>query len=319
MADEEKQKKPRGNPNFQKRNTTTQNTEPKMADDKKEESKPTTTTDTKAEAKVEPKKDDAPAETSASTDLPADLFSDKIPGEEVLPLDGQVKEMSYAALPTDGGTPVAAGATTFEEAKPGDPSATAPTTAPVAPPPTPEEMKSQAEQTADLMLKGYDKIHVLGRYLGKVADNDLAQMHAKGKINLDQQLPIGKKRVRIGDFFDEYNQSIDENIVVSEEFKTNIKPPLVRVCLKHGWLLNDEMYILTLLADDVVTKTSMLIGLKKSANLILDACQQMMKATNERNAESKAKVKEAPPADQHPPMPEEAADWHEPEGGGPEA
>jgi hypothetical protein len=156
------------------------------------------------------------------------------------------------------------------------------------------------------MLKGYDKLHMLGRWAGKVDEGELNQLHAKGKINLEQVLPIGKKSITVGAFFSEYNAGIDENIVVSEEFKTNIRPPLERICIKRGWLLGDEAYVLSLLGEDVATKVSMLVGLKKSANLVLGACQQMMIQQNAKGGGKK------PPQSGGNPHPEEPVDWHEP-------
>ena len=254
MNEEIKLKRPRGNPQFQinKKNKQTEQTMPE------EETK-------------KPEAQEAPPPPPSDT-LPADLFSDKMPDEDNIALDGEVKEKPYAALPVDasmsGSTPT------------GDPKDATQPTAPVTPAPTvsPEEIQSQAKQTVDLMLKGYDKLHALGRWVGKIDNNDLAALSANGKINLEQNLPLGKKSISIGGFFAEYNQGIDENIVVTEEFRTNIRPPLTRICIKNNWLLNDEMYVISLLTEDVVTKASMLMGLKKSANMVLEACLAMQKA-----------------------------------------
>lgn len=314
MAVEQQIKRPRGNPNFQKKKQETNNTAP-MADKKEGEG---------AEKKEQTT---PPAETPASTDLPADLFDDKIPSAEVLPLDGPVKEKAYAALPTDQPAgPSASGASpaTPSEgggAPPADPGATAPTASfdstpsapaqPVAPPLTLQEINDQASQTADLMIRGYDKLHMLGRYLGKIDEQELGRLHSKGKINLEQTFPVGKKTITAAGFFSDYNAGIEENIVVSTEFKEKIRPPLIRICVKRNWLLNDEAYVLTMLAEDMTTKVSMLIGLKKSANLVLEACHEIMKKQNTKAPE--AKVSEHPEA-KGPGAPsdfEQPVDWRE--------
>ena len=219
--------------------------------------------------------------------IPVDIFSDKIPNKEVLPLDGQVKTKDYAALPND-----------QPGAEPGGsiPPATTPgsaATSPAATPANPEEIKNQAEQTVDLMLRGYEKLHALGRYLGKVDQNELASMHASGKMDLEQELPIGNKKVSVGNFFNEYNTELDTNISVSEDFVKNIKPPLTRICIKRNWLLSDELYVGSILAEDLTTKVSLLIGLKKSANLILAACVSIQTKKAEKEASSNTSEKPA--------------------------
>lgn len=265
----------------------------------------------KTDGATPPAADPKPADT-----LPSDLFSDKIPDSEVLPLDGPVKVKDYAALPSDATEPKPSpngsepAATTFQEAKPGD--STAPAPAVVTPPPTPEEIQSQAAQTADLLIKGYDKLHMLGRWAGRVDESELSQMHAKGKINLDQILPLGRKSITVQDFFAEYNAGINENIVVSQEFKDNIRPPLIRECVRRGWLMNDMTYILVLLGEDVVAKTSMLVGLKKSANLVLDACKTMVATQKEMGKTKKADRTPEPSDNIEPPPAEENVDWREP-------
>ncbi len=294
MADETPIKKPRGNPNFIKRkqdNNTTNN----MADEEKNE---------KPEVKTQPEEGATPPPPTDT--LPADLFSDKIPTAEVLPLDGQVKEKAYAALPSDATTTSETPSTPGSPPSPTDSMASSTPAATVAPPKTLEEINSQAAQTVDLMLKGYEKAHQLGRYLGKVDESNLAQMHAKGEIDLQKELPLGKKTVTVGQFFDEYNQGVDQNIVVDQDFKDKIRPPLTRICIKNNWLLNDEMYVLTMLAEDVTTKVSLLIGMKKACNLVLDACQQMMKSQKEHGN------KKAPPRMDQQPQ-DETVDWHEPD------
>ena len=298
MLETEQIKRPRGNPAFQKKKQDN-NTNNTMPDDKKE-------VDEKGE---EVKKETPPAETTppAPDTLPSDLFSDKIPGEESIPMDGQTKEKPYAALPVDASESTASSNGT---ATPPSGDTIAPAPAVVTPPPTPEEIQSQATQSADLMIRGYEKLHMLGRWVGKVDQNDLTQMHAKGKINLEQVLPLGKKSITVQDFFSEYNQGIDENIVVSQEFKDNIRPPLIRECIRRGWLMIDLTYILVMTGEDLTTKMSMLVGLKRSANLVLNACQEMMK-----NQRTQSEPKRTPPIQknqeqEHPPT-EEIVDWHE--------
>ena len=74
--------------------------------------------------------------------------------------------------------------------------------------------------------------------------------------------------------------------------------------------MSDELFLGVLVAEDLSTKVSMLVGLKRSANLVLDACKSMMAAQHE-----KKEKKEAQPIvnNEHPQPTEEHADWREAE------
>lgn len=279
-------KKPRGNPQFQL------NKKPKpMAEE---------------EVKKETTQAEQPASPPPSDTLPSDLFSNKMPGEEVLPLDGEVKSKTYAALPGDGGTPPPTGGEQKSFESGAVPTATAAT--PAVAPPTPAEVQSQAEQTVSLIIKGYEKLHSLGRWIGKIDPSELTALHAQGKINLEQNLPLGKKSITVGGFFQEYNAGIDENIVVSEEFKTVIRPPLQRLVVKYNILLDDLMFVGVTVTEDLVTKTSMLLGLKKSCNMVLEAVIAMQKAAT---SPPPREEKKREPVNMDPPATEDA-EWREP-------
>lgn len=307
MADSDAPKKPRGNPNFQKKKQETQQTTPKMAEN--EEEKPDTTK--KTEAAEETPKAEAPTEVKPTDTLPADLFSDKIPGQEVLPLDGEVKVKDYAALPDSTGAtppPNADGSTPASTVPPAE----ATGAAPVAPL-TPAEQESQAKQTITLMFKGYEKLHALGRWVGKVDTTELSALHSNGDINLNQELPLGKRSTTVGGFFEDYNKGIDENIVVTQELKDEITPALQRVVIKNKLFLSDELFIAMVVSEDLLTKTSMLLGLRKSANMVLSAVKKMEKAHKEAAApktkRQEATVEEAQIVD----PPEGDSGWREPD------
>lgn len=236
-----------------------------------------------AEVKEKPSTDTVPEKK----ELPLDIFSDAMPTSEDLPLDGAVVEKEYAVASEEVRPPTGGGTTT--PPPPPITNADGTTQAPVAPPVagvtaeparTPEQIQSEAAQLVDMLLKGYEKLHGLGRWAGKVDETELVQEHMSGKIDLNTELPLGRKSITVKEFFHEYNASIDENIVVDDEFKEKIKPPLIRIAIKRGWALGDEMYVGMLLGEDLATKASMLIGLKKSANLVLKACHDLMKKKN---------------------------------------
>lgn len=343
-------KKKRGNPNFQKGannpyykaegQSMGENVEVKEA-----EKKP-------VEGKVEPVKTEPTKGAVKSDDIigggqkeiPNDVFSDIIPSQDVLPLDDEVKTKSYGTIVENTATASSNGSS-IPPPPPvgGDSSATMgadqplgqPTMAPPVQVLTPDEQRTQAEQTVQALLKIYDKAHGLGRWAAKVDNDKLLQLHTAGKIDLDMELPIGEKRVKVREFFAQYNAGIDEVIVVTDEFRQDITPPLVRIALKRGWLLSDEIYVGMLVAEDLATKVSMMVGLKKSANLVLEAVAEMKKnlanyGTTQAPMKKDKEVRQAEKAEreesettqttteqfvQEHPTPNENDSWREPEAG----
>lgn len=316
-------KKPRGNPNFQKNRRNPYYDDKASADGKKDDTQTDTTTTTDNTKKMA---DEATTDTTDSTstvesqntgntggesrDVPIDIFSDAMPGTEELPLDGEVKTNAYGNNVGEGngnqggggnngggtGTASTASETTGNTGNPGQSNQPG-VQQPVK---SAEEIKTEAEQLVKLLMKGYEKLHGLGRWAGKQDPAELTDLHLAGKINLHQELPLGRKTITVQQFFAEYNEGIDENIVVTDEFKESITPPLVRIAIKRGWTLGDELYVAMLVSEDLATKASMLIGLKKSASLVLEACHELMKKQRKAN--------DPPPNPEPNPRPEQPND-----------
>ncbi|HRG38751.1 MAG TPA: hypothetical protein PK289_09480 [Bacteroidia bacterium] len=278
-------KKRPGNPNFQKgkknyiydksKESTNNSTNTKMADE-------TTTNDQNTGPVNNP---------DGKKDIPNDIFSDEIPKNQTGPLDGEVVKKDYGTI-NDGTKGPAA-----NPQGPNDSTSTVPPPDPNAPPTPPspasiqaaEEAQTQAKQAVAMALKGYDKLHAFGRWYGKMDQSKLASLHHAGKINLNETFPLGKDPVSASVFFEQYNKNIDETIIVTEDFKAAIEPPLVRLAIKYNIKMSDEMFVAGLLADDLIPKASMLIGLKQTCNLILDALHSSIKAKNESNTASAEK------------------------------
>ena len=319
-------KKPRGNPNlvkgkknpyYEKGNTENKN----MAEEAEvvSETKTTPSSDVSGEKKV----------------IPDDIFSDVVPDKEVLPLDGEVKVKDYANLadPTNPNQPktdasggggginkppvtpntddLGGGGSTVPPL--GDPTQIPGTGAPIEGAKTPEQVKTEAQQFVKLLLRGYDKLHAVGRWAGKMDPNDLALLHQKGKINLDNELALGTGRISLRNFFAEYNAQIEEDIIVTDDFKNDITPPLERIAIKRGWGLGDEGTVGLLLAEDLGTKAALLWGLKKTCNMILESQMQIIK--NQQDAVDAKKKKSEPKPEDNKDFVADADSWREADAG----
>lgn len=248
--------------------------------------------------------------------LPADLFSDEIPKTEKNPFDDKVKEKPYANIASDQPIdtpdqspsspppapvtePTKASASEDKEFKSTPqptPQADIPASdeTPAEPAMTPEEIQSNAEQTVKLFFRFYEKIHTFGRWIGKIDKNDLANKHLKGEIDLQHQFQLEEDTITAGEFFKTSNDQIDSSIRVNEKFKEEFTPPAIRVCIKHGWLLSDEIYLGSLLFDDLSTKIGLLIGIRKSANDILESLITLQDKKKKQESNKTEKPKQTP-------------------------
>ena len=243
--------------------------------------------------------------------LPVDLFSDDMPTKEVNPFADKVKEKGYTNVsdtpppstngsdPSPGTPPIEPAFRESKEKAPpaaekesetsrtsdkefkstpapsqplGDTSAIPATAEPAK---TPEEIQSNASQSVKLFWRFYEMVHAFGRWVGKTDKNDLANMHLRGKIDLKFQFPLENDTISAGEFFKDANTQIDAAIQVNPKFKEEYTPAMERICIKHGWLLNDEGYVITGLIDDLSTKAGLLLGVRKSCNDVLQALVAM--------------------------------------------
>lgn len=289
---EQPKKKPRGNPNLRKGvknpyyssgesdSNTTQQTQKPMA----EETTNNESSDVSGEKKI----------------IPDDNFSDEIPNKEFIPLEGEARTKDYGAINNTqnpntattnnpvSGPGTATDTTNTGHVPTGDP--TNPLGTPTAPLPG-EEVRTKAEQAVKIALNLYDKLHGVGRHLAKTSEAELNDLHMSGKINLKHELPLGTGKISIVDFVNQLNAEIDENVVVSKEFKEEITPPLTRIAIKYNWGLSDEWFVGALLLEDISTKAAVLYSMKSTCNLILDSCMRMEKEQKE------GKKPKDPPAD----------------------
>lgn len=292
-------KKKPGNPNFakgkknyvyDKSKDSTQNSEKTMAD---EENKTTPENNTTTPPVDNP---------DGKKTIPPDAFSDEIPKNQAGPLAEEVVKKDYGSI-NDPGAKTNGTNNTGSTTTPPDPNATntGTTIDPNAPPAPPsaasiaaaEQAQTEAKQAVAMAIKGYDKLHAFGRWYGKMDQSKLASLHHTGKINLNETFPLGKDPVSASVFFETYNKNIDDTIIVTDEFKAAIEPPLVRLAIKYQIKLSDEMYVASLLADDLIPKISMLVGLKQTANLILDALHTSIKNQNDSKVSAQPKQQQA--------------------------
>jgi len=242
---------------------------------------------------------EATASGAGKTTAKDNLFSDEMPPSEKNPFDDQVKDKPYAAIGDNGKSATTNNGIDSTEQKQKEGQSTEfKSTPPPAEPDTPTKEKSETEirgnaaQTVELFLRFYSKLHTFARFLGKYDEKKLSKEDIQGKIDLNREIRYEGQTIHAGEVFTTVNQQIDATIVVSEDFKRAFSPPAERICIRRGWLLGDELYVGSLLFDDITGKMGVLIGIRKSVSNIYDALvEEMAEKKREREKSTKRKDK----------------------------
>jgi hypothetical protein len=144
-----------------------------------------------------------------------------------------------------------------------------------------KEKTMGAEMMAEMTLDIYEKgCGFLGK-LPEISESKLDQLIAEGEIDPDIQLPTESGNIGVKDFAVEYNSSIKDAFEVSEDFKNNVRPPLIRVFKKRGIGMTDEQLLAYYFVTDLGTKTAQAFMLRKTAKNILDSLKENTNAIRE--------------------------------------
>jgi len=119
-----------------------------------------------------------------------------------------------------------------------------------------KDVDMSAKAAAKMILQGYDWVHMLANKGLKVSEKKLTKLQAEGEINLNALIDYDYgKRMRAGEFFEEYNRQVEGVLVVSDEFKEEVTPVLERVLSKRGIGLTDEQTLMFMFGKDIAAKS----------------------------------------------------------------
>lgn len=152
---------------------------------------------------------------------------------------------------------------------------------------TPEEESTAVKASAQAMISFYADAHELAKYFSKIDTDKVQVMAQKGEINGEQTLELANNtHVTVIEFFQHTNNAIDEVLVVSDDFKREIKPPLERIIRKNKWFISDEVILSEIILRDLSIKAGMIMGIRKTANSVLE-----MLVEKESNSDKKSKAR----------------------------
>lgn len=167
--------------------------------------------------------------------------------------------------------------------------------------PTKKELQAdekRAAHTADFFLMSYERLHGLARYLGKYDLEKLASEHISGKIDLDFIIPINDERTcTLRSLLVGHNDNITNTIIVTQEFKDEVKPLLIEIFLKHGWFITTELMLIMLFVEDISTKAMLIIASRKAMNMNMKIVAQAIQAINKQKSTAKEASKHTEKSD----------------------
>jgi hypothetical protein len=118
----------------------------------------------------------------------------------------------------------------------------------------PHERRQAAEHLADMAIAGYEMLHVFGNRALQVSKSKIRKLVAKEVIDLSIQIPFGTGTITAEQFIAQYNDEVSDALSVSNKFKKDVRPPLIRVLEKRGIGATDEQQLLTIVIMDLVVK-----------------------------------------------------------------
>jgi hypothetical protein len=167
-----------------------------------------------------------------------------------------------------------------------------------------KEKTMGAEMMAEMTLDIYEKgCYYMGK-IPEISESKIDRLIAEGEIDPNIQLQTEAGAMPIKDFAVEFNDSIKEAFVVSDEFKEKVKPPLIRVFKKRGIGMTDEQLLAYYFVTDLGAKGAQAFMLKKTTNSIIDSLKENTMAMRENGRgvrpEPQQQYQERPPVYQEP-------------------
>ena len=163
-----------------------------------------------------------------------------------------------------------------------------------------KDQKVAAESVVDMILDGYEQLHVLGQKYVEFGDMELAKMAIEGQYDLDMPVPVDENTsLPLREFVQSYNEQAKEPMAYDPEFGEKVRPVMVRVALKHGWGVTDEQYLMYMFGKDITVKIASAYSLRKQMKdtiyLITESAKRASPDMQERQAASAAQHSQKPP------------------------
>jgi len=132
-----------------------------------------------------------------------------------------------------------------------------------------------ASQAAKMILQGYEWLHDLGNKGLQISEKKLTRLQAEGEINLNALIDYDYgKKMRAGDFFQEYNKQVSGLLKVDDEFKEEVTPVLERVLAESGIGLTDKQMLMYMFGKDIASKSILFFQQKATLNYMIQSIKE---------------------------------------------
>lgn len=132
----------------------------------------------------------------------------------------------------------------------------------------PSEVRRAAESAADGILDMYSGVTELARQFVKIDDNQLMQYYEDNKFQPDTTIALGEdgEDVTVVELVQSFNNGCDQSLIVTQEFKEDVRPVLVRVLEKRKIGFTDEELLIEKFGKDIIVKGVTVFKMKSQIN-----------------------------------------------------
>jgi len=162
-----------------------------------------------------------------------------------------------------------------------------------------KEKSASSEQMATMIIEGYALICGLVEKSLVISDKKVRKLEMDGDVdmNLTVQFP-NNIQLTFKEFVDEFNKQAEGTLAVTDDFKNEVRPVLIRILQKKGIGLTDEQFLIFIFAKDVITKGFQFAALKSQINEMIEMMKNQTLEYRRYNSGS------VPPPPPPPPSPE---------------
>ncbi len=132
----------------------------------------------------------------------------------------------------------------------------------------PNTKKKAAEQTADVILKGYSRIAPLPfKWLAKVNERKIKKLEFEGHIDITIEVSEG---MTFDDYMKQTNEQVDEIFTVEGDTLEEIREPLIEVLMEQEMELTPQQRLLMAVVSHLFQMLTAALSLRKQNNDILE-------------------------------------------------
>jgi len=159
-----------------------------------------------------------------------------------------------------------------------------------------KDQKLAATAMAEAVLDGYAHINKFANKLIQFNIPKIEEMVAKGEIDGSLQLPLSdNESVTFLQYCTEFNKQTEGVLHVSQEFKDQAKPILIRIFMKRGIGMTDEQHLIYLVGVDVFSKVVTIVQVSKQMKSMTATMVEMTIAYRSSGQVPQPQYKQAQP------------------------